>query len=121
MFFYTVGQPIGDRRWPTFFHQFGLGEETGIELPSERIGIVPSAAWKQKAKNEAWLPGETISAWIRTGYVNVTPLQMASLIGTVANDGVTFRPRLVQAVMDRATGKVQQKACGSQTHVEVQA
>jgi len=93
----------------SFAHQFGLGEETGIELPSERIGIVPSAAWKQKAKHEAWLPGETISASIGQGYVNVTPLQMASLIGTVANDGVTFRPRLVQAVMDRATGELQQR------------
>jgi penicillin-binding protein 2 len=93
----------------SFAHQFGLGEETGIELPSERIGIVPSAAWKQKAKNEAWLPGETISASIGQGYVNVTPLQMASLIGTVANDGVTFRPRLVRAVMDRATGELQER------------
>jgi penicillin-binding protein 2 len=93
----------------SFAHQFGLGEETGIELPSERIGIIPSEAWKRKAKNEAWLPGETISASIGQGYVNVTPLQMASLIGTVANDGVMFRPRLVQAVKDRSTGELQQR------------
>jgi penicillin-binding protein 2 len=74
------------------------------------VGIVPSEAWKRKAKNEPWLPGETISASIGQGYVNVTPLQMASLIGTVANDGVMFRPRLVQAVMDRATGELQQRS-----------
>ena len=61
-----------------------------------------------------WLPGETISASIGQGYVTVTPLQMASLIGTVANDGVMFRPRLVQAVMDRATGRTSATACGSQ-------
>lgn len=109
VYFYTVGQRMGIETMASFAHQFGLGEETGIELPSERIGIVPSAAWKQKAKNEPWLPGETISASIGQGYVNVTPLQMASLIGTVANDGVTFRPRLVQAVMDRATGELQQR------------
>jgi penicillin-binding protein 2 len=109
VYFYTVGQRMGIETMASFAHQFGLGEETGIELPSERIGIVPSAAWKQKARNEAWLPGETISASIGQGYVNVTPLQMASLIGTVANDGVTFRPRLVQAVMDRATGELQQR------------
>jgi penicillin-binding protein 2 len=109
VYFYTVGQRMGIETIASFAHQFGLGEETGIELPSERIGIVPSEAWKRKAKNEAWLPGETISASIGQGYVNVTPLQMASLIGTVANDGVTFRPRLVQAVMDRATGELQQR------------
>ncbi len=109
VYFYTVGQRMGIETIASFAHQFGLGEETGIELPSERVGIVPSEAWKQKAKNEAWLPGETVSASIGQGYVSVTPLQMASLIGTVANDGVTFRPRLVQAVMDRATGELQQR------------
>ncbi len=109
VYFYTVGQRMGIETIASFAHQFGLGEETGIELPSERIGIIPSEAWKRKAKNEAWLPGETISASIGQGYVNVTPLQMASLIGTVANDGVMFRPRLVQAVMDRTTGELQQR------------
>jgi penicillin-binding protein 2 len=109
VYFYTVGQRMGIETMASFAHQFGLGEETGIELPSERIGIVPSEAWKRKAKNEPWLPGETISASIGQGYVNVTPLQMASLIGTVANDGAMFRPRLVQAVMDRATGELQRR------------
>src|ERR1043165_5154861 len=109
VYFYTIGQRMGIETMASFAHQFGLGEETGIELPSERVGIVPSEAWKRKAKNEPWLPGETISASIGQGYVNVTPLQMASLIGTVANDGVTFRPRLVQAVLDRATGELQRK------------
>src|SRR4029078_4479537 len=75
---------------------------------SERIGIVPSTEWKQKAKHEPWLPGETISAAIGQGDVTVTPLQMASLIGTVANDGVTYRPTLVQGILDRARGQLQQ-------------
>ena len=109
VYFYTVGQRMGIETMASFAHQFGLGEETGIDLPSERIGIVPSEAWKRKAKNEPWLPGETISAAIGQGYVNVTPLQMASLIGTVANDGAMFRPRLVQAVMNRATGELQRR------------
>src|SRR5512146_586758 len=108
VYFYTVGQRMGIDTMASYAHQFGLGEETGVELPSERIGIIPSTAWKQKAKHEPWLPGETISAAIGQGYVTVTPLQMASLIGTVANDGVTYRPRLVQAIMDRATGQRQE-------------
>jgi len=61
VYFYTVGQRMGIDTMASFAHQFGLGEETGVELPSERIGIVPSTEWKQKAKHEPWLPGETIS------------------------------------------------------------
>jgi len=108
VYFYTVGQRMGIDTMAFYAHQFGLGEETGVELPSERIGTVPSTEWKQKVKHEAWLPGETISAAIGQGYVTVTPLQMASLIGTVANDGLAFRPRLVQAIMDRTTGQRQE-------------
>ncbi len=105
VYFYTVGQRMGIDTIAEYAKQFGLGQETGVELPSERVGIVPSTAWKQKARNQPWYPGETISAAIGQGYVTVTPLQMASVIGTVANDGVSVRPRLVQAVMNRATGE----------------
>lgn len=108
VYFYTIGQRMGIDVMAEFGKDFGLGKVTGVELPSERSGIMPSTAWKQKAKNEQWLPGETISAAIGQGYVTVTPLQMASLVGTVANDGVNYRPRLVQAVMDRTSGNLQE-------------
>lgn len=104
VYFYTVGQRMGIDTIADYAHQFGLGHETGVELPSERVGIVPSTAWKQKARGQPWFPGETISASIGQGYVTVTPLQMAGVIGTVANDGVAFRPRVVKAVMDRSSG-----------------
>jgi penicillin-binding protein 2 len=108
VYFYTVGQRMGIDVMADYGKDFGLGKGTGIELPSERSGIMPSTEWKQKARHQAWLPGETISAAIGQGYVTVTPLQMASMIGTVANDGVSYRPRLVQAVMDRLTGHLQE-------------
>ena len=108
VYFYTIGQRMGIDVMAEFGKDFGLGKATGVELPSERSGIMPSTAWKQKAKNEQWLPGETISAAIGQGYVTVTPLQMASLVGTVANNGVSYRPRLVQAVMDRTSGNLQE-------------
>jgi penicillin-binding protein 2 len=108
VYFYTVGQRMGIDVMAEYGRDFGLGKGTGIELPSERQGIMPSTEWKQKARHEAWLPGETISAAIGQGYVTVTPLQMASMIGTVANDGVSYRPRLVQAIMDRVTGNLQE-------------
>ncbi len=108
VYFYTVGQRMGIDVMAEYGQEFGLGQTTGVELPSERTGIMPSTAWKQKAKNAPWLPGETISAAIGQGYVTVTPLQMASLIGTVANNGVSYRPRLVRAVMDRTVGNLQE-------------
>jgi len=108
VYFYTVGQRMGIDVMAEYGKEFGLGQSTGVELPSERTGIMPSTAWKQKAKNAPWLPGETISAAIGQGYVTVTPLQMASLIGTVANNGVSYRPRLVRAVMDRTIGNLQE-------------
>ena len=108
VYFYTVGQRMGIDVMAEYGKEFGLGQSTGVELPSERAGIMPSTAWKQKAKNTAWLPGETISAAIGQGYVTVTPLQMASLIGTVANNGTSYRPRLVRAVMDRTLGNLQE-------------
>jgi len=106
VFFYTAGQRMGIDTIASYAKLFGLGSPTGIELPSERGGIVPSPDLKVKARGEQWLPGETISASIGQGYVTVTPIQMASLTATVANNGVPVRPRLVRAVMDRATGRV---------------
>ncbi len=108
VYFYTIGQRMGIDTIASFAKRLGLGRETGIELPSERSGIVPSTAWKEKVRHEPWFPGETISAAIGQGYVTVTPLQMAHLTGIVANDGFSYRPRLVQAIMDRATGQLQE-------------
>ncbi|MFO0774382.1 MAG: penicillin-binding protein 2 [Nitrospiraceae bacterium] len=108
VYFYQVGQRMGIETISNFGKMFGLGKETGIELPSERTGIMPSPAWKEKVKKEQWLPGETISVSIGQGYVTVTPLQMAALVGTVANDGVAYRPHLLRAVMDRTTGQLQE-------------
>lgn len=108
VYFYSVGQRMGIETIATYAKMFGLGRETGIELPSERVGIVPSPSWKERVKREAWLPGETISVSIGQGYVTVTPLQMAALVGAVANDGVVYRPHLLRAVMDRTTGQLQE-------------
>jgi penicillin-binding protein 2 len=108
VYFYTVGQRMGIDAIASYSEQFKLGTPTGIELPSERIGVVPSPAWKEKARNEPWFPGETISAAIGQGYVNVTPIQMTQVIATVANGGEIMRPRLVKAVMDRTTGNLQE-------------
>ncbi len=108
VYFYTVGQRMGIEAIASYSEQFKLGTQTGIELPSERVGVVPSPAWKEKARNEPWFPGETISAAIGQGYVNATPIQMTQVIATVANGGAILRPRLVKAIMERASGNLQE-------------
>jgi penicillin-binding protein 2 len=110
VYFYTVGQRIGIDTIALYAAQFGLGRDTGIELPSERVGIVPSTIWKARARGEPWLPGETISASIGQGYLTVTPIQMASLVGTVGNDGRSYRPRLVKSVRQRESGQLHEFA-----------
>jgi penicillin-binding protein 2 len=105
VFFYTIGQRLGIDTIADYADRFGLGHETGVELPSERFGIVPSTAWKTRVKNEIWLPGETISTAIGQGYTTVTPMQMAMLMMTVAGKGESFRPRVVRAVKERTTAQ----------------
>jgi penicillin-binding protein 2 len=104
VYFYSVGQRMGIDTIAAYATRFGLGRETGVELPSERGGIVPSTAWKERVRREPWWPGETVSASIGQGYVTVTPLQMAHLTATVANGGTVFRPRLVRGITERANG-----------------
>ena len=121
VFFYTVGQRMGIDTIAAYAERFSLGRPTGVELPSERVGVVPSPEWKQKARGEPWFPGETISASIGQGYVSVTPMQMAQVIATVANQGDSFRPHLVRAIMERASGRFQELPSVSRGQVKVKA
>jgi penicillin-binding protein 2 len=108
VYFYNVGHRLGIDTIAETAHLFGLGQPTGVDLPSERVGIVPSTEWKQRVRKEQWYPGETISASIGQGYITVTPLQMAVAIGAVSNGGTLYRPRLVRAVRERAAGRLQE-------------
>jgi penicillin-binding protein 2 len=106
VYFYLLGNRLGIDAIAEAARQYGLGQPTGIELPGERSGIVPSTEWKIRARREPWYPGETISAAIGQGYVSVTPLQMATATAAVANGGVLYKPRLVRAIKERSTGQV---------------
>ncbi len=108
VYFYNVGHRLGIDAIAEAAHWFGLGEPTGVELPSERVGTVPSTEWKQRVRKEQWYPGETISTAIGQGYVTVTPLQMAVVTAAVANGGILYKPRLVRAVRERATSRFQE-------------
>ena len=102
VYFYTVGQRLGVDRIHDYAKKFGLGLLTGIELPDERVGIVPSTEWKRnyfkKPADQKWYPGETLSVAIGQGALALTPLQIARMMGIVANGGKLFRPHLIKQI-----------------------
>ena len=98
VYFYTIGNMIGiDRihKWATLL---GLGEKSGIDLPNEVQGLVPSPEWKRDRTKEKWYAGETISVSIGQGQVSVTPVSMAVYMSTLANGGTRVTPHLLKAV-----------------------
>jgi penicillin-binding protein 2 len=90
-------------KWGT---RLGLGVKSGIDLPNEQLGLVPSTEWKQKRFNEKWYPGETISVSIGQGQVDVTVISLAMMMSTVANGGTLYRPKLVRAIDDGSGWKM---------------
>ena len=107
VYFYKMGNRLGIETIARYATLFGLGEKTGIDLPSEQSGIVPSAEWKERTREEPWYPGETISVAIGQGYVTVTPIQMAKIIATISNNGIAQQPQLVQGIRHRNTGEIE--------------
>ena len=100
VYFYTIGRDLGVDRLFEFANGFNLGRATGIPLPHEKFGLIPSSAWKLRVLKEPWMAGETISASIGQGFNLVTPLQLAVAYGAIANGGALVRPRLVLRVSD---------------------
>ena len=120
VYFYTLGNMLGVdniHKWAT---RLGLGVKSGIDLPNEIEGIMPSTEWKRKRNNEKWYAGETISVAIGQGQVSVTPISLAVMMATVANGGTRFAPRLVKAVRRRAGVEGSGSAAGARD-VPVQA
>ncbi len=98
VYFYTLGNIVGVDRIHKWATMLGLGEKSGIDLPNEVQGLVPSTEWKRAATGEKWYAGETISVSIGQGQVSVTPVSMAVYISTIANGGTRYVPHLVRAV-----------------------
>lgn len=100
-YFWDLGTRMGIDKMSEFGQHFGLGKETGIDVPSERRGIWPSREWKRAAKGQAWYPGDTVNMSIGQGYVLSTPLQLAVMTSTIANRGTRYRPQFVQRIGDQ--------------------
>lgn len=98
IYFYQLGLKVGVDRIAHYASEFGLGRQTGILLPHEKPGIVPSTSWKKKRFGVPWYSGETLSFAVGQGYLNTTPLQLAMLISAVANGGKLPFPQVVERV-----------------------
>jgi len=100
IFFYNLGKRLGIDRISYYATQLGLGRRTGIDLPGEQEGLVPSEAWKERVFKQKWYPGETISVAIGQGAITATPLQLAHTVAGVAMGGVFHRPHLLLDAKD---------------------
>lgn len=96
VYFYQLSTKLGIDRIEETLRNFGLGSKTGIDLPDELSGLVPSRNWKLQVKHQPWYPGETLSHGIGQGFTLATPLQMAVAVSTLANRGKRPVPHLIQ-------------------------
>lgn len=106
VYFYTVGGGYGDikglgvDRIKRYAQLFGMGKLTGIDIPGEKSGLIPDAAWKKTARGEPWYIGDTYHISIGQGDVLTTPLQIANYTAAVANGGTLYQPQLVDKIVD---------------------
>lgn len=98
VFFYRAGVDLGINELARYAKSFGFGERTGIEILNEEPGLIPTREWKEERYNQPWYPAETMDAAIGQGFVTVTPLQLASMVATVANGGTVYKPMLVKKI-----------------------
>jgi len=98
VYYYKLGTQLDIDVLARYARDLGLGSRTGIQLPGEIPGLVPDIAWKRRAQNSDWYPGETLSVIIGQGALTATPLQLANMMASFANGGTVYRPRLLKYV-----------------------
>ena len=98
VFFYLTGLSVGGDLIQRKAVQFGFAAPTGIDLPGEKKGLVPSREWKQKSLNTSWFEGDTLNLSIGQGYLEVTPIQALGMIAVVATGGLRLKPHLLEKI-----------------------
>ncbi len=108
-YYYQLANDLGIEGIASFMAPFGFGARTGIDLPGEADGVLPSPQWKKKrfrkAEQQRWYGGETISVGIGQGYSAYTPIQLANALSALVNDGKLFRPHIVRNVVETGSGE----------------
>ena len=106
VYFYTLGggygniKGLGIVKIDDYLYKYGFGKSTGIDLPSESEGFVPTAEWKEEVKGVGWYPGDTYNISIGQGYLKATPLQVLTATCAIANNGKLIKPQIVKEVVD---------------------
>ncbi len=100
VFFYQVGHELGIDRIDKYAGAFGIGRRTGVDLPGETTGTLPSPQWKQRLYKDVWYAGDTISVSIGQGYLEASPIQMLKVVSAVANGGTLYTPHVVSQIRD---------------------
>ncbi|HQU15682.1 MAG: penicillin-binding protein 2 [Chromatiales bacterium 21-64-14] len=104
IYFYALAHKLGIDRIHAFLSRFGFQKRTGVDLPGERAGLLPSPQWKEATRHEPWYPGETLINGIGQGYTLVTPLGLAVATAALAMHGQRVIPHLLYATQDPSTG-----------------
>jgi len=126
VYFYQSGLRLGVDHLASWVKAFGLGERTGIGLPGESPGLVPTSKWKKQALGVPWQKGETLSIAIGQGFDSATPLQMALAYAAIANNGKLWQPYVVSRIeghgpddVDEIKGKLKNKIAIDQRHFDL--
>lgn len=108
-YYYQLANDLGIQALADFLKPFGFGQRSGIDVPGEAIGVLPSPAWKRSRfstrEQQRWYAGETLSVGIGQGYNAYTPLQLANALATLLNGGDYFRPHVANYIIDSVTGE----------------
>lgn len=104
VYYYELARRMGIDRMHAWMTRFGFGEATGVDLPGERAGVMPSREWKQENLGESWYQGETINTGIGQGFTLATPVQLAASTAMLANRGAPVRPHVLEASAGTPSG-----------------
>ncbi|MGE5539359.1 MAG: penicillin-binding protein 2 [Gemmatimonas sp.] len=105
IYFYDTARRVGVDKIADMCTRFGLGAPTGIEVPGEKGGLVPTRAWKRSARRQAWTGGDTYVLGIGQGYILTTPLQLAVMTARIANGGRLVKPHLIKSYRSGNPGR----------------
>lgn len=120
VYFYDLAFRLGIERLQKGLARFGFGKKTGIDLPSERSGLLPNKQWKQKAHHQPWFPGDTVNSGVGQGYMLMTPVQLASITAVLANRGMAVTPRLLQMTENPVTRQQESTPLAAQENIDLQ-
>lgn len=107
IYYWTVGRDyLGVERIVEYAKEFGFGKATGIDLPGELDGFIPTPQWKDRRFHEKWVGGDTMNLSIGQGYLLVTPIQVADMMALVVNSGIVYRPHVLKELRDPVSGAI---------------